>query len=371
MTSFLKSIKKATKEQSKLRLAIAGPSGSGKTYSGINILMHLGCERVLVLDTEHGSAAKYSNKFLREFEVIDNEVWQSNFDPRRLIACLREVAPHYDGIFVDSLTHFWMMDGGMLDLVDEFSKQGARGNGRADTFSAWKRATPIYNELIQTILSLPCHFVAGMRSKQDYEDQIIDGKKKKVKVGMAPQMREGFEYEFDVEGQMTMDNDFIVGKSRCSEIHGKTFPKPGANIAKPLLAWLTDGVASQPKQPAAPVHAPAPKGPGVVSAGQTTVVVPNLKPIEIDNSAPEEKAPDTNRTPPVQDDVPKTPAEVAGDLLAQIERAASLAELKAVGQSIKTALDTKLIDTTIYNEQLSKAYSKRQRELKTGGQAAA
>jgi cytidylate kinase len=53
---------KATKTQSRLRLAIAGPSGSGKTYSALNIAQHLG-NRIALIDTEHGSASKYADLF--------------------------------------------------------------------------------------------------------------------------------------------------------------------------------------------------------------------------------------------------------------------------------------------------------------------
>lgn len=269
MSSILDFLVDATKEQSKLRLAIAGPSGSGKTFTGINILMHMGCQNIAVLDTEQGSAAKYANEFPRKFKVIDNRYWKSNYDPRRLITVLKELGPHVDGIVVDSLTHFWKGPGGMLTLVNDFAKQAARG-GREDTFAAWKKADPIYNDLVQVILALPCHFAACMRAKSDYEDQVgANGKTKKVKVGLAPEMREGFEYEFDVEGQMTMDHEFIVGKTRCRSIDGKIFSLPGANIADPLLAWLTDGVekgsapqieaAVEYEPPPAPEPAPAPE----------------------------------------------------------------------------------------------------------------
>lgn len=298
--SILDYLVEATKEQSKLRLAIAGPSGSGKTFSSINILMHMGCEKIAVLDTEQGSAAKYANEFPRKFKVIDNRFWKSNYDPRVLIKVLQELGPHVDGIVVDSLTHFWMGPGGMLSLVNDFAKQASRG-GREDSFGAWRRADPIYMELVQTILNLPCHFAAGLRAKSEYEDQVVDGKKKKVKVGLAAQMRDGFEYEFDVEGQMTMDHEFIVGKTRCRAIDCKIFPFPGANIAEPLLAWLTDGVEAG-SAPQIPVAAVAP--------------VPN----ESDADARVDAAPPAK-------------VDIVADTIARFEKAESFAELQGIGRT--------------------------------------
>lgn len=294
----------ATKEQSKLRLAISGPSGSGKTYSMISILQAMGCERVIVIDTEHGSAAKYSNSFPHRFKVIDNKFWQSNYDPRRLIAVLKELAPHADGIVVDSLTHFWMGPGGMLSLVDDFAKKAQQRGGKYDSFGAWKQVDPIYNDLVQTILALPCHFAAGLRAKADYEDQVgSDGKKKKVKVGLASQMREGFEYEFDVEGMMDMDHNFIVGKTRCSEIDGKIFPKPAENIGVPLLAWLTDGAPAQ------------------------------LPKVIVDQEA---NGPDTTPIPPTQPPSADE-ATVFDKLVAELEGLTNEADIKAFGSKATAA----------------------------------
>ncbi len=362
--SILDYLEDATKEQCKLRLAIAGPSGAGKTFSGINILMHLNCERIAVIDTEHGSAAKYANEFPRKFKVIDNKYWKSNFDPRRLITVLKELGPHVDGIFVDSLTHFWMGPGGMLTLVDEFAKKAMRNGAKYDSFGAWKWADPIYNELIQTILSLPCHFAAGLRSKTEYEDVVVDGKKKKQKVGMAAQMRDGFEYEFDVEGQLDMDHNFIVGKTRCRALDGKIFPLPGKNVADPLLAWMNDG---EPKAPPANDVAPIAKEPSVAKKTLEIVkaaaapkaftdveIPPNVEPVAL--------------TPPAPEDEKKND-EVIADMLSQIEKAPTPAALKEVGASIKNALNTKLITLDEYNKILSPAYAKRQKELK--GAAAA
>ncbi len=319
-------ISQATKEQGKLRMAVSGPSGSGKTFTSINVLAHMGCQKILVLDSEHGSAAKYANEFPVRFDVIDNKFWQSNFDPRRLIAVLKAVADKYDGIVTDSLTHFWMGPGGMLTLVDNAAKKAQARGGKYDSFGAWKEVDPIYAELIQTILGLPCHFVGCMRAKSEYDDVVENGKKKKVKVGMASQMREGFEFEFDVEGMMTMNHEFIVGKTRCRALDEQIILKPGANMAKPLLEWLTDGEPT-----------------------------PNLIP---------EPMPETEREPVLADSVVNPVAA----LVAKIEACATLGDLGIVKTEIKTALSDKVINMTEYTGVLSPAYATKNKALKSNDQ---
>ncbi len=327
-TNIFDFVTEATKEQSKLRLAISGPSGSGKTFSAINILMHMGCQNIVVLDTEHGSAAKYSNEFHRKFKVIDNTYWQSNFDPRRLIAALRALSPQFDGIVVDSLTHFWMGTGGMLSLVDGFAKKAAARGGKYDSFGAWKEADPIYNELVQTILGLPCHFAACLRAKSEYDDVVENGKKKKVKVGMASQMRDGFEFEFDVAGMMDMNHNLIIDKTRCRALDELIIPKPGANIAEPLIAWLTSGT-------------PVP-----------------VKEIKVEEAAP--AAPDTERAPPTE----PLGSDVVGTFVSAIEAATTTDELKLVANDIKTALKDKKITQEDYTAKLSPAYAVKNKALR-------
>ncbi len=349
-------ISQATKEQGKLRMAISGPSGSGKTFTSINVLAHMGCKKILALDTEHGSAAKYANEFPVKFDVIDNRYWQSNFDPRRLIAVLKAVADKYDGIVCDSLTAFWMGPGGILSLVDAAAKKAQVRTSKYDSFGAWKEVDPIYAELIQTILSLPCHFVAGLRAKSEYDDVVENGKKKKVKVGMASQMREGFEYEFDVEGMMTMNHEFIVGKTRCRAIDEMIIPKPGANLAKPLMEWLTDGEPT-----AAPVAKPAPAPVAAVVTPAEKVTLDTVMPddeAEEREAIQEEAAPKTERQP-------ETAAlNPVAAFAAKIEAAATLGDLTTVKNEIKTALADKVITTDEYNGVLSPIFAAKNKALK-------
>ena len=229
--------KKATKQQSKLRFAIHGPSGSGKTRSALEIGRHLG-SNIALIDTERGSASKYAN--VCPFDV--SEVFD-DYHPDRLFAALDEAAKGgYDVIIIDSMTHFWNGPGGLLELVDEeVKKQKARGH-KADTFAAWKPVDAVYRRVIQAILASPAHVIVTMRAKTEYEKVAgANGKTTVTKVGMAPEMRNQFEYEFDVEGMLSMDHDLLIGKTRCDALDEKVFRKPGKQVADILLAWLNDG----------------------------------------------------------------------------------------------------------------------------------
>ena len=225
-------MKKAVKSQKRLRMAISGASGSGKTRSALEIAKHFG--RVGLIDTEYKSASAYADKI--EFDV---EEIVGDYNPERLIKALAEHGPNYDALIVDSFTHFWNGKGGMLDLADqEVKKMIARG-GKPDTFAAWKVVTPIYNRVVQAILGCPCHLFINLRAKQEYSRE--GGKVQKL--GVAPEVRDGFSFEMDIEGMLDENHNLIIGKTRFDSLDGKMFHKPGEDVAKLILAELNSGAA--------------------------------------------------------------------------------------------------------------------------------
>lgn len=228
--------KKASKTQSKLRLALIGPSGAGKTYSALAIATHLG-GRVAVIDTERGSASKYADIF--DFDVMELD----NFSPRNYIAAIHEAEQcGYSVLIIDSLSHAWSGKGGALEMVDRAS---ARSSG--NKFSGWREVTPLHNELVDTMLRASLHLIVTMRAKTEYViDEDDRGKKVPRKVGLAPVQRDGLEYEFDVVGTMDRDNNLVVDKTRCPALNGAVIYQPGEEMAKVLLNWLSDGAPPMP-----------------------------------------------------------------------------------------------------------------------------
>ena len=233
---------KATKAQSKARVALLGPSGSGKTYSALALAKGLG-GRVAVIDTERGSASKYADEF--EFDVCE----LASFGPQAYIEAIREAeAAGYDVLVIDSLSHAWMGKGGVLELHDAAVKRSRSGN----SFDAWREVTPQHNGLVDALVQSRCHVIATMRTKTEYvieEDER--GKKVPRKVGMAPVQRDGLEYEFDVVGDLNQGHEWVISKSRCKALADQIITKPGAETAAVLRAWLSDG-APVPEAPAAP-----------------------------------------------------------------------------------------------------------------------
>lgn len=228
---------KATKKKARLRMAVTGPAGSGKTYSALAIASAMGGRTALV-DTEHGSASKYADLF--DFDTLELDV----FAPAQYVMAIRSAEQAgYDNLVIDSLSHGWMGKGGALEMVG----QGTKKTG--NSYTAWGDVTPEQNSMVEAILGSKCHLFATMRSKMDYVlEQNSKGKQVPRAVGLAPVQRDGIQYEFDVIGDLNLAHVMSITKTRCPFLEGKSFEKPGKELADILLAWLTDG-ADMPKPP--------------------------------------------------------------------------------------------------------------------------
>lgn len=236
---------KAVKHKLNLRMAIQGPSGGGKTMTALKIARAMvGPEgRIAVIDTERGSARKYADIF--EFDVVEPD----SFSPESLVADIKDAeGAGFNLLIVDSMSHYWMGEGGMLDQVDRAAKRSQSGN----SFAAWKDVAPKEKAAWAALLKANMHIIVTLRTKTEYvmEEAIKGGRKTLVpkKVGMAPIQRDGTEYEFDVVMDMNHDHDGIISKTRCAALCDGVFNKPGAEVANVLRGWLDGGEAKPQTQ---------------------------------------------------------------------------------------------------------------------------
>lgn len=244
--------KKATKTQLKARLAIDGPSGSGKTYTALVAATALAGEsgRIVVIDTERGSAKLYADKF--NFDVVELPVDHRGFSPVVYVEAIKAMeAAGYNVIVIDSLSHAWEGEGGALEQVDQ-----AAAKIRGNSYAAWRSVTPMHNKLVDSQLQSSAHIVATMRSKMDYIQEEKGGSKTIRKVGMAPIQRAGMEYEYTMVIDMDVDHKAIVSKSRCDKLADLVVTKPDVKFFQMFVDWLNDGVE-------APAYVPEPAKPEV------------------------------------------------------------------------------------------------------------
>ena len=244
--------KKAEKSRAFLRLAMYSLSGGGKTYTALKIARGIseGCKdigngRIAVVDTEFGSASKYSDLF--DFDVSElsgamdsngNLNGQNPDDYVREITAAAQAG--YPVLILDSLSHGWEA---LCAQVEQLAKAKYRGN----TWSAWSEGTPEQKRLINAILGYPGHIIATMRAKTEWSlDKDKDGKSKPSKIGLAPQQRGGIEYEFDMVMSLNAEHFLTVEKDRTGRFQGREILKPDEGFGRELYAWLMSGKSPVP-----------------------------------------------------------------------------------------------------------------------------
>lgn len=224
---------KATKKKAKLRAGLYSVSGGGKTMTALLIAKGIG-GKVAFIDTEHGSASKYSDLF--EFDVCEMD----SFNPKELIKGLENIPSEYDTVIVDSMSAFWQGKDGILQQVENAGKRSQGGN----SFRAWADVSPMLNRINDLVMGAPFHIITTMRAKTEYVvEQNEKGKAAPRKVGLAPVYKEGWEYNLDFVARMDTDNTLIVEKTRIPEFAGLVVNKPDEELGKRLAAWLGEGEA--------------------------------------------------------------------------------------------------------------------------------
>lgn len=221
-------IQRAQRKKAKLRLGLSGSAGSGKTWSSLEIATGMG-GRICLIDTEGGSGDLYGENFV--YDVLE---LGAPYSPDRYIEAIKEIEKEgYDILIIDSLSHAWVGEGGVLSIVD-----------RAGTnkFSGWRVGTPKQNALIDTIMSCKMHIITTLRVKTEYVVEQNDrGKSEPRKIGLSPVQRDGLEYEFTMFMDMNQDHMAHVMKDR-TRLYDQQYVKPTQDMGKKLVEWLNSGV---------------------------------------------------------------------------------------------------------------------------------
>lgn len=227
--------RKAQKSQSKARICIAGPAGSGKTFSALLIASGLGTG-VALIDSEHGSGDLYSDKF--DYDILR---LSPPYECKKYIEGIKEAGNRgYDVIIIDSLTHAWAGEGGLLDMKDKITQ-----SGKGNDWTSWRYVTPLHNQMVEAILQSKCHIIATARSKMKYTAEEENGKVKRIrKIGLDPVLREGMEYEFTVVLDISSEHVATSSKDRTGLFDGQFFT-PGRETGQKILSWLKEGANGQ------------------------------------------------------------------------------------------------------------------------------
>ena len=247
----------AVRENVGLIIGLAGASGSGKTYTAMRLASGIcGGKPFAVIDTEAGRAKHYAEAF-----KFDHGDLAPPFRPDAYAEAIGAAdKAGYPVIVVDSVSHVWAGDGGVLDWQDEELTRMAGDDWKkreACKMAAWIKPKMSHKHMVQRLLQVRAHLILCFRAEEKIE--MIRGDDGKLKIvpkitptglsGWVPVCEKNLPYELTASFLLTADAPGIPKPIKLQEQHRALFPldKPITEESGRLIAqWAAGGSAKTP-----------------------------------------------------------------------------------------------------------------------------
>lgn len=249
--------KTAVRENVGLWINMIGGTGSGKTWSAMLLAQGIaGNKPFAVIDTENRRALHYADTF-----KFDHAELRPPFRPGAYAdAVLAADAAGYPVIVIDSGSHVWAGDGGVLDWQEEELERMA-GNDFAKRervkMAAWIKPKMAHKHMVQKLLQVKAHIILCLRAEEKIE--MAKGANGKLEIrpkasltgkdGWIPICDKNLPFEATCSFLLLASNPGVPHPIKLQEQHKALFPldKPiTAESGKKLAEWASGG---EPKQP--------------------------------------------------------------------------------------------------------------------------
>jgi len=235
--------KPAKRSTARARIFLFGPSGFGKSISSLLIARGLtsGYERILMVDTESGRGEACVHKKIGQ-EVIGDFFCHRLTPPFTVQKYLEvlveaEKSKQFDVIIFDSISHAWAGKGGLLERKEDVAKASKNPDQRA----AWAPITAEYQELVEAIIQTNLHVILTARSKTAWDYEADEkGKLKPKIVGLAPVMRDGFQYEAGIILFMGGKGVALALKDDTQLLPAEEPFTPTTDTGKLIVGWYAE-----------------------------------------------------------------------------------------------------------------------------------
>ena len=153
--------KEARREAIPLLIGVAGGTGAGKTWSAMALARGLSGERrFAVIDSENGRAKHYADEF-----AFDSADITAPFRPETYADAIEAAdKAGYPVIVVDSMSHEWAGDGGLLDWHEE-----EMGGNNSKKLSAWIKPKMAHRKMVTRLLQVRAHVILAFRAQEAVE----------------------------------------------------------------------------------------------------------------------------------------------------------------------------------------------------------
>lgn len=235
-------VQDARREKQKALIGLVGPSGSGKSLSGLLLAYGIVREmfpeasenevwsKIGAADTEHKRLLNYVGQ--EWYGVKIGSFKYINFTPpynkeRYGMAIHALKKQGIEVILIDSLSHQWQGEGGVVETHGQMS-----GN----SFQNWGKLSTESTGIVKVLTTQDIHVITTLRVKANYVIENVDGKSVPRKIGTTPIQKDDMEYEFDTIFSIDMDHNARINKDITNLFKGEFSinPEVGSKIYKYL-----------------------------------------------------------------------------------------------------------------------------------------
>lgn len=250
------SFRPAVRSNVGLLIGLAGASGSGKTYTAMRLARGIaGDAPFAVIDTEAGRATHYADAFR-----FDHADLAPPFRPERYAeAIVAADKAGYPVIVLDSMSHVWAGDGGVLDWQEEeLDRMAGQDYGKREAckMAAWIKPKTAHKHMVAKLLQVRAHLILCFRAEPKVEMVKVNGKwtiqPKQSPTGLdgwLPICEKNLPYELTASFLLTADAPGVPKPIKLQEQHKALFPTDRAiteESGRRIAEWARGGA-----QPAA------------------------------------------------------------------------------------------------------------------------
>lgn len=246
----------AVREAVGLLIGLAGGTGSGKTFSALRLAKGIcGDKPFALIDTEAGRAKHYADQF-----KFDHGDLKPPFRPDAYTeAIMAADQAGYPVIVVDSMSHVWAGDGGVIDWQeDELERMAGSDYAKRERvkMAAWIKPKVSHKHMVQKLLQVRAHLILCFRAEPKIE--MVKGKDGKIEIvakqsltgldGWIPVCEKNLPFELTASFLLMADKPGIPRPIKLQEQHKILFPldKPITEESGKLIAeWASGGTARE------------------------------------------------------------------------------------------------------------------------------
>lgn len=258
MTNF--TFRPAIRENVGLWINLIAGTGGGKTFTGMRLASGIaGGKPFAVIDTENRRALHYADQFNFHHAELRPPFRPDSYAD----AVLAADAAGYPVIMIDSGSHVWAGDGGVLDWQEEeLDRMAGTDYAKRERvkMSAWIKPKVSHKHMVQKFLQVKAHIILCLRAEEKIEMVKVNGKleiqKKQSltgKDGWIPICDKNLPFEATCSFLLLASNPGIPHPIKLQEQHKTLFPldKPITEESGKLISQWAAGSPTPAEQPSA------------------------------------------------------------------------------------------------------------------------